>query len=109
MGINSNGQKLTADEIHIGWDLVCKLFIDENRNDLKLMSAVELHLLAFEYLIFDTDLVHWSGNCGRSGHLNIRYSNAIIYEFFDFTKLTCLVCRTQGSSLPCQQQKKKYG
>jgi hypothetical protein len=78
--INSKSQKLTADEIDIGWDLVCKLFIDENRNEFKSMSAVELHLLPFEYLVFDTDLVHWGGNYCRSGHLNIRYSKATVYD-----------------------------
>ncbi len=111
MGLNLNGQNLTTEEIENGWDLVCKLFIAENRNEFKSMSAVELHLLQFEYLVLDTDLVHWGGNYCQCGHLNIRYSNAILHdgsiEFFDFINLTCLVCHTQGSTLPCQQQKKE--
>jgi hypothetical protein len=95
-GMNWNSPTLTTEEIEIGWNLVCKLFIAENHNEFKSMSAVKLHLLPFEYFVFDTDLVHWGGNYCQSWHLSIRYSNSTLYDdslkFFDFKKsdLSCL-------------------
>jgi len=37
------------------------------------MSDVEIQLLPFEYLVFDTDLIHWGGPYCQSGYLNLRY------------------------------------
>jgi hypothetical protein len=66
-------EKLTMENFEIGWNIVCKLFKDENPYEFKVMSDVEIQLLPFEYLVFDTDLIHWGGPYCQSGYLNLRY------------------------------------
>ena len=66
-------EKLDTERLEIGWNIVCKLFKDENPGVFEMMSDVELQLLPFEYLVFDTDLIHWGGPYSISGYLNIRY------------------------------------
>ena len=67
------GRKQTMEVFEIGWNIVCKLFKDENPCEFKVMSDVEIELLPFEYLVFDTDLIHWGGPYCLSGYLNLRY------------------------------------
>ncbi len=52
-------EKSTIELYEIGWNVVCKLFKDANPYEVKVMSDVEIQLLPFEYLVFDTDLIHW--------------------------------------------------
>lgn len=56
----------------LAWDYICKLFMAENPNEFEEMSSIEIQLLPFEYLVFDTDLIHWGGPYSKSGQMNIR-------------------------------------
>ena len=66
-------EKSTIELFEMGWNVVCKLFKDANPYEFKVMSDVEIQLLPFEYLVFDTDLIHWGGPNCQSGYLNLRY------------------------------------
>ncbi len=66
-------EKSTIELFEIGWNVVCKLFKDANPYEFKVMSDVEIQLLPFECLVFDTDLIHWGGPYCQSGYLNLRF------------------------------------
>ena len=69
----------------VGWDFVCKQFMDENPGEFKKMIAVEIQLLPFEWLVFDSDLIHWGGPYPQSGYLNIRLGFHYLSYFLFFT------------------------
>ena len=78
------GEKIEEKQ-EVGWDFVCKQFMDENPGEFKKMIAVEIQLLPFEWLVFDSDLIHWGGPYPQSGYLNIRLGFHYLSYFLFFT------------------------
>jgi hypothetical protein len=55
-----------------GWDFLCKQLMDQKPEEFTKLCPFEIELLPFEWLVFDSDLLHWGGPYRQSGHHNFR-------------------------------------
>jgi hypothetical protein len=98
--------KTLEEKQEAGWDFLCKQLMDQNPEEFKKLCPFEIELLPFEWLVFDSDLLHWGGPYRQSGHFNFRLSfkcararaRACVCSL-----ITCYACTLQGSSLLRQQ------
>ena len=66
--------KTLKEKQEAGWDFLCKQHMDQNPEEFKKLCPFEIELLPFEWLVFDSDLLHWGGPYRQSGHHNFRSS-----------------------------------
>ena len=66
--------KTLEEKQEAGWDFLCKQLMDQNPEEFKKLCPFEIELLPFEWLVFDSHLLHWGGPYRQSGHHNFRLS-----------------------------------